>query len=992
MLDKTTTAIHGIHQAETFEGSEVMYVYPGGLTVKITEGVTMQVSSRVQEVELGVMLRDQDPLADESWRWEVDTKPATRRWAQHVLAASVRGQNMVYEHDGEVVLVWAFIPARADELALLASGFTPAMASWRALATGVSRELAAQMAARRPGPPVSALGEAPPPSPMAADNEDSREWPEHTWMRWAALTSNALSFGNKSFNLRKQFKYMDDLVLRYTGRKSEFDLAFNMAQHPLVCDVTIRGKIDHVPFSQVIPSVAWEDFEALFTEIGRIVKALPAAAPAADTFDDARGAIKALGLPPKKHAYYLRRAEEAIGEGKGWAPVVARARRVADKLSGVSTPSRPNAKQPRARPAVRVPAVEVTLDSFNAQPGWRAQQVRPRANGFVLAVFPEGRAMDAAVASVDVVDGEIDEVRWLDERLTQSVRDVITDRLDRALWAAYGDAGDDDDDDDDTAAKPRPSPLQDLIELMDRRSLALGARAANTADLGRKDGYANIASALRDLARPNGPTAEELQRWLETAELMSAGEVVGRARGAEPTSVRLIMHDLWAAVFEVLTREQVAGRPGALRLPAEAIFHGDDNAGDFVLQRVHQGERWVLRRIRVRVGELDEDTDEMQVEDPSDRLASGDVVHPAERPEQFFVDLYGKLGAFHDDLERAPRTLQDVRTLLYWAAVMLDAPLCQGDVKARAAAAFTQAKAFHDTARRALIEGRSVDAVRRMHEALARISAAAAEIARSCGEGQIDIAVTPPHLPVLPADKAAVEGLTSAPAFAMRRAEVTLLAGAAPDTSTKNPEPAPPHATMSGAKPTPEQLRERFSQLAQSETKPTMPTYYIFRAKSGRPELLTRADIEARARAAVGDAIYDEAERNPMPGSDLFASAVGAVELAMDAEFEGRADPRWAASILSGRPPREPEYYIFRTKSGLPELLTRDDIEARARAIVGDDAYREIEGNPMPGASTFEAAVNIVEESLHAEFEGRADPQWASSIQWGRQQNEMGRI
>jgi len=130
----------------------------------------------------------------------------------------------------------------------------------------------------------------------------------------------------------------------------------------------------------------------------------------------------------------------------------------------------------------------------------------------------------------------------------------------------------------------------------------------------------------------------------------------------------------------------------------------------------------------------------------------------------------------------------------------------------------------------------------------------------------------------------------------MRRSgEVTLLAGAAPDTSTRN-LPAPPRATMSGSKPTPEQLGERFSQPAQSETKPTMPTHYIFRTKSGRPELLTRADIEARARAAVGDAIYDEAERNPMPGSDLFASAVGTVELAMDAEFEGRADPRWAAS------------------------------------------------------------------------------------------------
>ena len=120
--------------------------------------------------------------------------------------------------------------------------------------------------------------------------------------------------------------------------------------------------------------------------------------------------------------------------------------------------------------------------------------------------------------------------------------------------------------------------------------------------------------------------------------------------------------------------------------------------------------------------------------------------------------MSARLGAFHDDLMRAPRTLQDVRVLLYWTAVMLDAPLCRGAVKQRATTAFEQARAYHDTARRQLLEGRSVDAVRRLQEAMRRISAAAAEIARSCAEGQIDINVTPPNLPVSPEDKAAING------------------------------------------------------------------------------------------------------------------------------------------------------------------------------------------------------------------------------------------
>jgi hypothetical protein len=88
--------------------------------------------------------------------------------------------------------------------------------------------------------------------------------------------------------------------------------------------------------------------------------------------------------------------------------------------------------------------------------------------------------------------------------------------------------------DDDDDAEPPPSPLQDLIDLMDRRSTALGARPANTANVARKDGYGPIAEALRDLAKPSGPSADELQRWLESEDLMSAGEVVGRARGTSP--------------------------------------------------------------------------------------------------------------------------------------------------------------------------------------------------------------------------------------------------------------------------------------------------------------------------------------------------------------------------------------------------------------------------------------------------------------------------
>jgi hypothetical protein len=133
----------------------------------------------------------------------------------------------------------------------------------------------------------------------------------------------------------------------------------------------------------------------------------------------------------------VRRADEAIEAGKAWAPIVARARRVAEKLGGPPKPAQKTpTRQPKPQAPTRPPAVDTAIDSFNREAGWRAEKLRARPNGYVLAIYPEGKDADAAVASVDVLHGEVDETRWLDERLTQNERDTITERLGRALWEA----------------------------------------------------------------------------------------------------------------------------------------------------------------------------------------------------------------------------------------------------------------------------------------------------------------------------------------------------------------------------------------------------------------------------------------------------------------------------------------------------------------------------------------------------------------------------
>jgi hypothetical protein len=468
-------------------------------------------------------------------------------------------------------------------------------------------------------------------------------------------------------------------------------------------------------------------------------------------FEEARSAIKALGLPPKKYAQYVRQAEEAITSGKSYEPVVERARKAKAKTNA-ATPVNP------AHPPPPPTELDVVLETFNAEPRWRLGLQRRRPDGYVLVVFPERGSADEAVAAIDVIREKVEAVRWLDDRITSREQDAITERIERALWAA-SDAADDDaeEGEDDEAPSRGPSPIDQLAELMERRGKALGARPAASANLGRTDGFRQIAEALRDLAQPSGPPADQLEQWLESESLMAAAEVVGRARASD-TPVRRVMSDLWDQVLAELPIVEIEGRPGALRVDMNAIF--DFGGTTFLLERVTDGDRVSLRRVRVQVGERDDDDDTVAVEDATERLTVRAEVHKAERGEPFLVELYQKLGAFHADLVRAPKMLQDVRVLLYWAAVMLDAPLCQGDVKKRASAAFEQARAYYDTARRQIIEGRSVDAVRRMHAALGRISTAAAEIARSCGEGQIDIGVTPPHLPVRPEDKADVVGGT----------------------------------------------------------------------------------------------------------------------------------------------------------------------------------------------------------------------------------------
>lgn len=104
---------------------------------------------------LGILLADpnkQIPREDRSWRWAQHTTPATRRWAQHILTADHREESLVYEHEGELVLVYASVPARAHELDCWNWALPPRWRPGAAPATAETRTLATRLAQQRSTP------------------------------------------------------------------------------------------------------------------------------------------------------------------------------------------------------------------------------------------------------------------------------------------------------------------------------------------------------------------------------------------------------------------------------------------------------------------------------------------------------------------------------------------------------------------------------------------------------------------------------------------------------------------------------------------------------------------------------------------------------------------------------------------------------------------------------------------------------------------------
>ena len=485
MTYSSTLELHGL-QMGFLEGRRlvVTYVYPGTIEVEGVGGVRYSPGKDETVVELGRFDHADGAWFDDSrWSWnDATANPSARVWVQNVLAAHEAKKSRSYTRGGELVLVWSELPTRRSEEALLAAGFQPSLATWRAATSERRRALVHALLANEATPVVSLPREA------TDERKELKERAQHAWMRWFAIFRDTLV--GRTFRLKGTPALRDhELIVNYRHSSgASLQVRLGVSRHPLLYPVTVDGAV-----TLKRDLVAWEDFPALEGEIGAVL--------------DARKKAQRTSSPRTTGA-----AKKASGRAKKPAEPV---------------PSRELAALP---PALPTPPTwtDRLVDAFNADAGPQLAFSRRRGQDtFVFVVHAEERP-DHRLAVVDTQDEQLDDVRWLDDSLTPAQQDAITARIERALARL------------DPDTEHATSLTRTALEKFKARAIALGADPERPA---ASEEYRWLAEALRDLAAPRGTDLEELASWLSTRSLRGAGQLLREWTGEAP--LENLFHDLW---------------------------------------------------------------------------------------------------------------------------------------------------------------------------------------------------------------------------------------------------------------------------------------------------------------------------------------------------------------------------------------------------------------------------------------------------------------
>ncbi|MFZ6184881.1 hypothetical protein [Nannocystis pusilla] len=488
MTRSLTPQINGLRLSFVDRRLHVDYEYPGTIDVDIIGGVRLKAAKDAGTFELGRF-----DHADGAWfdelRWTWDTARATTRarvWVQNVLVAHEEQVSRSYEHDGELVVIWHRLPTRNSEQALLAAGFEPSLATWRAAPTDRRRAVARTLLTNEAATPGAFARE------QTSDTDELRQRAQHAWMRWFAVFRDTLAVGGRTYKIAGRPALRGDalvLDLRHGSGVSLY-VRLDVSKHPLLYPVSVDGDV-----TLQRDSLAWEDFPALAEEIGGIL--------------DARRKQQAASKPSGKKGSSPRK--------KPLAPMRPR------ELEAL----------PSATPVAPTWA-DRFVDAFNESAGPQLVFSRHRgAHTSVFVIHAEERP-DRPLAVVDTRDERIIEIRWLDESVPPAQRTALGERLERALAVVQPELAD--------------ALSHAAIEKLKARAIELGADPERTMRGAGGDEYRWLAETLRDLAEPRGMSQDDLADWLSVNSLRAAAHRV-RKHSDEQALVDFL-GELWDQIAE----------------------------------------------------------------------------------------------------------------------------------------------------------------------------------------------------------------------------------------------------------------------------------------------------------------------------------------------------------------------------------------------------------------------------------------------------------
>ncbi|MBZ5709661.1 hypothetical protein [Nannocystis pusilla] len=170
-------------------------LHAGTVDVQEGDGRSVRRGQPPSSTEIGRFARApqsaEEALGTDLWIWRRGTAPDTRLWAKHATFSHLARRHHWFEHDGVITLILHTLPRAELELELLAQGFRPMLATWRAPATDEVRQLAARVVEYTPETELvfEAAAARAEEVRVTTDPEGHRlyEAANHAWARFHAL-------------------------------------------------------------------------------------------------------------------------------------------------------------------------------------------------------------------------------------------------------------------------------------------------------------------------------------------------------------------------------------------------------------------------------------------------------------------------------------------------------------------------------------------------------------------------------------------------------------------------------------------------------------------------------------------------------------------------------------------------------------------------------------------------------------------------------------